>query len=69
MLHHPIDLELHARHIMWLEKIAESEPMASLLKKGGERFHQQSPWQMLRKQKKFARSLWRLCTTSVGPVL
>lgn len=39
ILRHPVDLELTARHSLWMEKIAETEPMASLLKKGGQRLH------------------------------
>jgi choline dehydrogenase-like flavoprotein len=39
ILRHPADLELHARHSIWMEKIAEAEPMASLLKPGGDRLH------------------------------
>ncbi|KAJ6085102.1 hypothetical protein N7499_004731 [Penicillium canescens] len=39
ILRHPVDLELHARHNMYMDKIAETEPLASLLKKGGERLH------------------------------
>jgi choline dehydrogenase-like flavoprotein len=39
ILRHPIDLELQARHSIWMEKIAETEPMASLLKTGGARLH------------------------------
>ncbi|KAL2794656.1 GMC oxidoreductase-domain-containing protein [Aspergillus keveii] len=39
ILRHPADLELHARHNIWMEKIAEAEPMVSLLKPGGDRLH------------------------------
>lgn len=39
ILRHPVDLELQARHSIWMEKIAETEPMASLLKTGGVRLH------------------------------
>jgi choline dehydrogenase-like flavoprotein len=39
ILRHPADLELHARHSIWMGKIAETEPMASLLKPGGDRLH------------------------------
>ncbi|KAJ5624016.1 CAZyme family AA3 [Penicillium lagena] len=42
-LRHPVDLELHARHSMWMDQIAETDPMASLLKKGGERLHTPEP--------------------------
>jgi choline dehydrogenase-like flavoprotein len=36
---HPLDLELHARHTQYLETLAGTEPMASLLKKDGRRIH------------------------------
>lgn len=36
---HPLDLELHARLVKWLETLAWTEPMASLLKKDGRRLH------------------------------
>ncbi|OBT67941.1 hypothetical protein VE03_02500 [Pseudogymnoascus sp. 23342-1-I1] len=39
ILRHPVDQELQARHSIWMEKIAETEPMASLLKTGGARLH------------------------------
>jgi choline dehydrogenase-like flavoprotein len=35
----PLDLELHARQLRYLERIAAAEPMASLLKPGGQRNH------------------------------
>lgn len=36
---HPLDLEIHARHTQWLETLASTEPMASLIKKDGRRLH------------------------------
>ncbi|PKY07532.1 alcohol oxidase [Aspergillus campestris IBT 28561] len=39
MLSHPLDLELQARHVQWLETLAATEPMASLLKPNGRRLH------------------------------
>lgn len=36
-LSHPLDLEILARHLCYLETVAESQPLASLLKKGGRR--------------------------------
>ncbi|CAG8003374.1 unnamed protein product [Penicillium olsonii] len=39
---HPLDMELHARHVRWLETLAWTEPMASLLKPGGRRLHSSS---------------------------
>jgi choline dehydrogenase-like flavoprotein len=40
---HPLDLELHGRHVQYLETIAATEPMASLLKKDGRRIHWDGP--------------------------
>ncbi|KAJ0422841.1 hypothetical protein BJY00DRAFT_310847 [Aspergillus carlsbadensis] len=39
ILRHPADLELHARHSIWMEKIVETDALASLLKPGGDRLH------------------------------
>ncbi|KAL3478513.1 hypothetical protein BJX99DRAFT_269189 [Aspergillus californicus] len=39
ILRHPVDLELQARHSMWMEKLTETEAMSPLLKNGGERLH------------------------------
>ncbi|MCJ1243256.1 hypothetical protein MMC30_000453 [Trapelia coarctata] len=39
MLSHPLDLELLSRHVQWLETLAATEPMVSLLKKNGRRIH------------------------------
>ncbi|KAL4966551.1 GMC family oxidoreductase [Aspergillus stella-maris] len=36
---HPLDLEIHARHTQWLETLAATEPMTSLIKPGGRRLH------------------------------
>jgi choline dehydrogenase-like flavoprotein len=38
-LSHPLDRELNARHVMWLKKLSETEPLASLLKLNGRRIH------------------------------
>lgn len=57
ILHHPVDLELHARHSMWLDQLAEAEPMASLLKKGGERLHTAEPLTDLEKAKALCKEL------------
>lgn len=43
MLTHPVDLELHARHCMFANQIAETEPLASLFKKDGARLHATGP--------------------------
>ncbi|PYI00085.1 alcohol oxidase [Aspergillus ellipticus CBS 707.79] len=39
ILSHPLDLELQARHVKWLDTLAATEPMASLLKPNGRRLH------------------------------
>jgi choline dehydrogenase-like flavoprotein len=39
---HPLDMELHARHVRWLETLASTEPMASLLKPDGRRLQKSS---------------------------
>ncbi|KAK6200681.1 hypothetical protein LQW54_009642 [Pestalotiopsis sp. IQ-011] len=36
---HPLDLELHARHLLLPEKIRDTEPLRSLIKEGGRRLH------------------------------
>ncbi|KAJ6123998.1 CAZyme family AA3 [Penicillium samsonianum] len=56
-LRHPVDLEMHARHSMWMDKISETEPMASLLKKGGERLHTPEPLTDLEKAKELCKEL------------
>ena len=39
-LSHPLDVELQARHVRYLEKIAATEPLKSLLKPNGRRNHE-----------------------------
>lgn len=34
---HPLDVEIHARHVQVLDKIAKTEPLASIIKPGGKR--------------------------------
>ncbi|KAK9780333.1 putative GMC oxidoreductase [Seiridium cardinale] len=36
---HPLDLELHARHVLLLEKIRDTPPLRELFKEGGRRLH------------------------------
>jgi choline dehydrogenase-like flavoprotein len=51
----PLDLELHARQVRYLENLAAAEPMASLLKPGGRRNHPDAfVGNDLEKAKKFA---------------
>lgn len=60
-LSHDLDLELQARHLLFLEKLMASEPMASLLKPGGRRLHQPDdgpqPVQDLDEAKRIAKEL------------
>ncbi|KAJ5653789.1 CAZyme family AA3 [Penicillium lividum] len=56
-LRNSVDLELHARHSMWMDKIAEVEPLASLLKKGGERLHTPEPLTDLEKAKELCKEI------------
>jgi len=55
---HPLDLELHARHAQWLETIAATEPMASLLKKDGRRIHADKPVHDLETAKELVQELF-----------
>ncbi|KAJ5660037.1 CAZyme family AA3 [Penicillium longicatenatum] len=58
ILRHPIDQEMHARHSMWMDnKIAETEPFVSLLKKGGERLHTPERLNDLEKAKDLCKEL------------
>lgn len=52
---HPLDLELHARHVRWLETLAWTEPLASLLKADGRRLQNSSPDMSLETAKELAR--------------
>ncbi|KAI9728093.1 MAG: hypothetical protein M1834_007809 [Cirrosporium novae-zelandiae] len=40
---HPFDLEINARLLQWTEVLTSTEPLASLLKKGGRRIHSDQP--------------------------
>lgn len=40
---HPLDLEIHARHVQVLEKLAKAEPLASYIKPGGKRLPKEYP--------------------------
>lgn len=55
---HPLDLELHGRHTQWLETLAATEPMASLLKKDGRRIHHDKPVQDLETAKRMVEELF-----------
>lgn len=36
---HPLDIEMHARHVLVLEKLRDTEPLGSLFKENGRRLH------------------------------
>ncbi|KIM92645.1 GMC oxidoreductase [Oidiodendron maius Zn] len=38
-LFHPLDIEIYARHLLFLERLAQTQPLASFLKPGGRRNH------------------------------
>ncbi|KAJ5725511.1 CAZyme family AA3 [Penicillium malachiteum] len=57
MLRHPVDLEMHARHNIWLDKLVKTEPLASLLKKGGQRLHTPEPVDTLEESKELCKQL------------
>ncbi|RAK81869.1 GMC family oxidoreductase [Aspergillus fijiensis CBS 313.89] len=52
ILRHPVDLELHARHAMWMEKLAATPSMAAVLKENGVRLHSPEPLTDLEQAKK-----------------
>ncbi|KAH0293714.1 alcohol oxidase, partial [Aureobasidium sp. EXF-3399] len=51
----PIDLEIHARHVKVLEKLAETEPLASYIKPGGRRLPEGYPTHTINDAKEIAR--------------
>lgn len=57
ILRHPADLELLARRAMWMDKIPQAEPLASMLKKGGKRLHDPEPVTDLEKAQKLMKEL------------
>ncbi|KFY04700.1 hypothetical protein O988_00580 [Pseudogymnoascus sp. VKM F-3808] len=67
ILRHPVHLELQARHSIWMEKIAETEPMASILKTGGARLHTTERLTDVAKAKELCKelslSIFHLCGT------
>lgn len=63
-----IDIELHARHVQYLETIAATEPLASLLKSNGRRNDPQAFLEgKLESAKKYVRNMsttnWHSCGT------
>lgn len=55
---HPLDLELHSRHVLWLETLVATEPMASLLKKDGRKIHVEKAVKDLETAKKMVKELF-----------
>lgn len=67
-LTHPVDLELHARHCMWADQIAATEPFASLLKRDGARLHTAEPLGLEKSKelcKEMVMSNYHFCGTCV----
>ncbi|KAK4957136.1 hypothetical protein LTR10_005094 [Elasticomyces elasticus] len=70
---HPLDLEIHARHVQVLEKLAMTEPLASYIKPEGRR-HPYYPAITINKAKELVRNFsttnYHPCgTCSLGPVV
>ncbi|PYI15987.1 putative aryl-alcohol dehydrogenase [Aspergillus violaceofuscus CBS 115571] len=57
ILRHPVDLELHARHAMWMEQLAATPPMTAVLKENGVRLHSPEPITDLEHAKKVTKEL------------
>lgn len=57
ILRHSVDLELHARHAMWMEKLAATPSMAAVLKENGVRLHSPEPLTDLEQAKKVTKEL------------
>lgn len=54
-LSHPLDIEVYARHILFLQTLAKTEPLASYLKPGGKRNHPTAFLKNLDDAKEYAR--------------
>ncbi|GAM85289.1 hypothetical protein ANO11243_032930 [Dothideomycetidae sp. 11243] len=61
---HPLDVEIHARHVQVLEKLAKTEPLASYIKPGGKRLPKEHPADTLDSAKDLARAY---ATTNYHP--
>lgn len=71
---HPLDVEIHARHVQVLEKLAKTEPLASYIKPGGRRLPQEYPTDTIDGAKEltraFAMTNYHPCgTCSLGAVV
>ncbi|KAF7899673.1 hypothetical protein EAF00_004009 [Botryotinia globosa] len=54
-LSNPLDLEVLARHLRFVDKLAKTEPLASLLKPNGKRNKLYTPWNDLDEVKKYVK--------------
>ncbi|TKA30174.1 hypothetical protein B0A50_02893 [Salinomyces thailandicus] len=61
---HPLDVEIHARHVQVLEKLAKTEPLASYIKPGGRRLPKEFPADTIESAKELTRAL---ATTNYHP--
>ncbi|OJK03597.1 hypothetical protein ASPACDRAFT_111448 [Aspergillus aculeatus ATCC 16872] len=57
ILRHPFDLELHARHALWMEKLAATPSRAAVLKQNGVRLHSPKPLTDLGQAKEVTKEL------------
>ncbi|KAL3434265.1 hypothetical protein BDV09DRAFT_204766 [Aspergillus tetrazonus] len=57
ILRHPADLELQARHSIWMDNIPETSPFIPLLKKGGQRLHSAEKVTDLQRAEELCRNL------------
>lgn len=53
---HPLDIEVYARHILFLQTLAKTEPLASYLKPNGKRNHPTAFLKDLEDAKEYARA-------------
>ncbi|KAK5173436.1 uncharacterized protein LTR77_002117 [Saxophila tyrrhenica] len=61
---HPLDVEIHARHVQVLDKLAKTEPLASYIKPGGRRLPEEYPADTIDSAKELARAY---ATTNYHP--
>lgn len=61
---HPLDVEIHARHVQVLEKLAKTEPLASYIKPGGKRLPEEYPADTIDSAKELTRAF---ATTNYHP--
>lgn len=71
---HPLDVEIHARHVQVLDKLARTEPLASYIKPGGKRLPKEYPADSIDGAKELTRAVastnYHPCgTCSLGAVV